>query len=179
MTRVANSSKADESVGVRNLEFDPFAGSLIALQAGALPNSQSPAPDQRSLSMITRIWGCCEQNPNSKGTALRSQTGKGVWRVRAFASKRRLSPRTSIENNVRRTGNSSLPRRCCRFGLRREQGPDTARNFFAHFEGLSARGVGARCPPLRARRQMSLTVYVGVHHDFAVICETNSLVVSW
>ena len=52
-----------------------------------------------------------------------------------------LYPRTSILNNVRRTGNSSLPRRCYRFGLRREQAPNTARNFFARFEGLSARGV--------------------------------------
>ena len=52
-----------------------------------------------------------------------------------------LYPRTSILNNVRRTGNSSLPRRCYRFGLRREQAPNTARNFFARFEGPSARGV--------------------------------------
>ena len=38
---------------------------------------------------------------------------------------------------------------------------------------------GARCPPLRAGRQMRLPVYVGAHHGFAVICETHSLVVTW
>ena len=39
---------------------------------------------------------------------------------------------------------------------------------------------GARCPPLRAGRQMRLPVYVGsTHHGFAVICETHSLVVTW
>ena len=38
---------------------------------------------------------------------------------------------------------------------------------------------GARCPPLRAGRQMRLPVYVGAHHGFAVICEIHSLVVTW
>jgi hypothetical protein len=55
-----------------------------------------------------------------------------------------LGLRTATENNAQRTDNSSLPQLYCRLGLQRGREPDTAHNFFGHFETSSGR-CGRRC----------------------------------
>jgi hypothetical protein len=51
-----------------------------------------------------------------------------------------LGSRTSIGNNVQRTGNNSPPRSRRRIGLELGLARDTAHSFFARFQSPSARG---------------------------------------
>ena len=59
------------------------------------------------------------------------------------------------------TGNSSLPRLCCRFGLQRGRAPDTARSFFGRFESLSARDGRRPMSTASNVQQMTLLVSAG------------------
>jgi len=51
-----------------------------------------------------------------------------------------VGPSSSIWNNVRRVGSSSLPRPCCRLGLQLGRVPNTSHSVFARFECTSALG---------------------------------------
>ena len=64
-------------------------------------------------------------------------------------------------NNVRRTGNSSLPRLCCRFGLQRGRARDTAHSFFSRFESPLARAGGPDVHRFQRAQQMTLPVWIG------------------
>lgn len=74
-----------------------------------------------------------------------------------------LGLRTATENNAQRTDNSSLPQLYCRLGLQRGREPDTAHNFFGHFETSSGR-CGRRCLSIASSAdRMPLPARIGAY----------------
>ena len=74
-----------------------------------------------------------------------------------------LGLRTATENNAQRTDNSSLPQLYCRLGLQRGREPDTAHNFFGHFETSSGRCGRRRLSIASSVDRMPLPARIGAY----------------
>ena len=72
-------------------------------------------------------------------------------------------PNASIWNNVRRTGNNSLPQPCCRFGLQHGRALNTVHSFSARFESPSVRRERRAMSIASSVQQMSWSVWIGAH----------------